>query len=313
MGVSSSRQTFTTPHSSALVDSTLNQYVHIDLKNVHPCVCWIHPANLRLFQDNVQLSDYDLVCLGVGKGATAVYQNKTSSSFVLRRRSTGEAILLIDMGLGSIFALQNMTPSTNFQPRQIFVSHNHTDHSGELPVYIANEGLKSQVRIVCFAEIQSRLREHRCAELDSATTDLFKNVQWIKCNENEDVPLDSGDPNSTLKLRVQKSQHSELCAGFVLFENDRPILSFSGDSGFNETFFTFLWTAPTILVDGRQQSSYEHASFDEILDFYKKMAVAKRVFVYHYGLESEKPTFPIENITAVSPGQLVQLTLPSSK
>jgi hypothetical protein len=38
------------------------------------------------------------------------------------------------------------------------------------------------------------------------------------------------------KMRVQRSQHSELCAGFVLYENNQPILSFSGDSGFNAPF-----------------------------------------------------------------------------
>jgi hypothetical protein len=38
------------------------------------------------------MSSYDLVCLGVGKGAIAVYSNQTSSSFALVRRSTGECI-----------------------------------------------------------------------------------------------------------------------------------------------------------------------------------------------------------------------------
>lgn len=249
--------------------------------------------------------------MGVGKGATAVYANKTSSSFALQRRSTGECILLIDIGLGSIFALEKYSKAPKTAPRQIFVSHNHTDHSGELPVYIANEALKSIVRIYCYVGIQSRLRQHRCAELDSSTTDLFKNVQWIMCDESAAVPLDTGDPSSTLKIRVQRSQHSELCAGFVLYENDQPILGFSGDSGFNAPFFSFLWTAPTILVDGRQTSSYEHASFDEILNFYKTTGTTKQVFVYHYGLESEKPTFPIDAITAISPGQTVPLTLPT--
>jgi ribonuclease BN (tRNA processing enzyme) len=256
-------------------------------------------------------SAYDLVCLGVGKGATAVYSNKTSSSFALRRRSTGECILLIDIGLGSIFALQQYLGDPNIKPRQTFVSHNHTDHSGELPVYIANEALKSAVRIYCYVGIQSRLRQHRCAELDSSTTDLFKNVQWIMCDESQDVQLDTGDPSSVLKIRVQRSQHSELCAGFVLYENDQAILSFSGDSGFNTPFYTFLWTAPIILVDGRQTSTYEHASFDEILTFYTTKGVQRQVYVYHYGLESEKPTFPIADISAISPGQTVQLTLPS--
>lgn len=255
------------------------------------------------------ISSYDLVCLGVGKGATAVYANQTSSSFALLRRSTGECILLMDIGLGSIFALQKYLKDPKNKPRQIFVSHNHTDHSGELPVYIANEGLKSIVRIYCYAGIQPRLRQHRCAELDSATTDLFRNVQWITCDESQDVELDSGDPNSILKIRVQRSQHSELCGGFVLYENNEPILSFSGDSGFNEPFYTFLWTAPTILVDGRATSSYEHASFDEIVNFYNKVGASRRVFVYHYGVENEKPAFTIKDIQAILPGQGLQLML----
>jgi hypothetical protein len=129
------------------------------------------------------------------------------------------------------------------------------------------------------------------------------------CEESQDVILDTGDPTSSLKIRVLRSQHSELCAGFVLFEDNQPLLSFSGDSGFNVPFYTFLWTAPTILVDGRQTSTYEHASFDEILDFYKTIGTQRQIYVYHYGLDNEKPTFPIDAISAISPGQIVQLTL----
>jgi ribonuclease BN (tRNA processing enzyme) len=113
------------------------------------------------------ISFYDLVCLGVGKGATAVYSNQTSSSFALVRRSTGECILLIDIGLCSIFALQNYVKDSKIKPRQLFVSHNHTDHSGELPVYIANEAVQSIVRVYCYVGIQSRLRQHRGVELET--------------------------------------------------------------------------------------------------------------------------------------------------
>jgi Cft2 family RNA processing exonuclease len=256
------------------------------------------------------ISSYDLICLGVGQGSTAVYSNQASSSFALVRRSTGECILLIDIGLGSIFALQKYIKDFTIKPRQLFVSHNHTDHSGELPVYIGNEASKSIVRIYCYVGVQSRLRQHRCAELESSTTDFFQNVQWITCDESQDVDLDSGDPKSILKIRVQRSQHNELCAGFLLYENNQPILGFSGDSGFNAPYYTFLWMAPTILVDGRKTGSYEHASFDEILNFYKTTGISRQVFVYHYGLESEKPTFPVDDVSAVSPGQTIQLLLP---
>jgi hypothetical protein len=59
--------------------------------------------------------------------------------------------------------------------------------------------------------------------------------------------------------------------------------------------------APTILVDGRETSTYEHASFNEILNFYKTTGISRQVFVYHYGLD---------NVSAVSPGQTKQLLLP---
>ena len=255
------------------------------------------------------ISSYDIICLGVGKGATAVYANQASSSFALVRRSTNECILLIDIGLGSLYALQKYLKNPDAKPRNVFVSHNHTDHSGELPVYIANEALKSSVQIYCYTGIQARLRQHRCAELESSTTDLFQNVRWTMCDESAPIEIDSGDPSSKLKVLVHHSQHSELCAGFVLYENDQAILSFSGDSGFNDPFYTFLWTAPTILVDGRATSTYEHASFDEISGFYTKMGAQRRVFVYHYGQENEKPSFSIDDVKAISPGQCLQLML----
>ncbi|UJR34589.1 hypothetical protein I4U23_027365 [Adineta vaga] len=290
--------------STSAADSTKLQIEQCENSN-------INSDTNNTVEGAAELSSYDLVCLGVGRGSTAVYSNQTSSAFALICRSTGECILLIDIGLGTIFAFQKYLKTTDIKARQVFVSHNHTDHSGELPVYIGNEAVKSIVRIYCYASVQPRLRHHRCAELNSSTTDFFKNVQWIMCNELQDIELDSGDSKSKLKIRVQQSQHSELCAGFILYENDQPILSFSGDSGFNAPFYTFLWSAPTILVDGRITTSYEHASFNEILDFYITRADQRRVFVYQFGVESEKPTFPDNTISAVSPGQVIQLLLPT--
>ena len=66
-----------------------------------------------LSQDAVELSSYDLVCLGVGRGSTAVYSNHSSSAFALIHRSTGECILLIDIGLGTIFAFQKYLKTTD--------------------------------------------------------------------------------------------------------------------------------------------------------------------------------------------------------
>ncbi|CAF0781950.1 unnamed protein product [Didymodactylos carnosus] len=254
---------------------------------------------------------YELICLGVGKGATAVYNNKTSSSFAIRNKTNGECVLIIDMGLGSLYSFQQYFPP-NTRIKNVYISHNHTDHSGELPVYIANEAPKvtdssSKLKIFSHKDVLQRLQQHRCHELYSATIDYFKNVCWMPCEENQMISLDE---NGSLCLKVARSQHNELCYGFVLYCQNKPILSFSGDSGFNQNFFHFLYTAPVILVDGRDKGTYEHAGFDEIFNFHQSSPVkdSQTVYVYHYGLENEAPSFQISAIKAIRPGDIVSLS-----
>ncbi len=53
--------------------------------------------------------------------------------------------------------------------------------------------------------------------------------------------------------------------------------------------YLLVWMAPTVLDDDRETSTYEHATFNEILNLYKTTGISRQVFVHHYGLENEKP------------------------
>ena len=60
-------------------------------------------------------------------------------------------------------------------PDNIYISHNHTDHSAELPVLLAVERQKGrQLKLFAEAEVMVRLQEHRLHELVS-TGKCFSN------------------------------------------------------------------------------------------------------------------------------------------
>jgi hypothetical protein len=80
-----------------------------------------------------------LAVLGAGAGRTAVYDGEPSSSFALCWR--GAPVLLLDAGLGAVAAFQRAFPGRPL-PALVYCSHNHTDHSGELPVMLAVEAAR---------------------------------------------------------------------------------------------------------------------------------------------------------------------------
>ena len=315
----------------------------------------------------------EIVVLGVGKGASAVYEGNCSSSIVIRDKKSKHILLLVDIGLGVFRQLlkhtvpceqqnqqnlqqnqQNLQQQEQLQQEQeqnlhsglpspvvsspvvspspivpspsqqknhynVFVTHNHSDHSGELPVVISVEAMKGNtIRIFSQRLVSKRLRELRCAELFSCTAlaQLEKHTEWICCDESVRVPLDTPckwHKLPRLWIQVLRAQHSELCYGFLLFrtdnQDDQPILAFSGDSGCDHLFFDQLWRAKMLFLDGRKVGTWEHAGFSEIEDFYqRKQLLDRTVYVYHYGNpESEKPLFKNKNISAVVPGQIIDL------
>ena len=54
----------------------------------------------------------------------------------------------------------------------MFISHNHTDHSGELPLLFAFESIRAKepkLRVLCGPEVELKLKTHRLDELRSSS------------------------------------------------------------------------------------------------------------------------------------------------
>jgi ribonuclease BN (tRNA processing enzyme) len=236
-------------------------------------------AQAEQTEKSAQQPRLSLIPLGTGKGATAVFEGEPSASFVVKVND--ECRLLVDAGLGvSPHAIQ----TCGSVPRNIFVSHNHSDHAGELPVLlIVQQTMGRKLRVISGPQVKDRLVNYRIAELYSTGLKADEIADWVVAPEGEKVRVDED-----LSLVAYKGQHSEVSYGFVLFFRDAPILGFSGDSGFDRAFYQKLAAAPTMVVDARKGSTKEHAGFDEVHAF--EGTVKSKVYVGHYGKASEAPT-----------------------
>src|SRR5262245_43157681 len=107
-------------------------------------------------EDKSQQHKITLIPLGTGKGATAVYDGEPSSSFVIK--FNGDCRLLVDTGLG---VSPHAIKTCGSVPRNIFISHNHSDHAGELPVLlIVEQTAKHKLRVISGPEVNERLISH---------------------------------------------------------------------------------------------------------------------------------------------------------
>lgn len=278
----------------------------------------------------------ELVCLGVGTGKTMVYDGQPSSAFLLRVASEvpdtdkaidesdrGKSLLLIDCGLGVTRAcLQHVDKL----PKLIYVSHNHTDHAGELPVILAIERTRpggSRRTVIAERRIAEVLRERRLYETN--VVGAF-DADWIVCDEGQLTPLGHG-----LAIRVLgPCRHTELCFGFLLYQEvvatnaqqqeenadaagvprkktrtaqHRAILGFTGDSGFSSELLRRLAEAPLILADARYVGTAEHASFEEISKWQQADSYSGRLAIYHYCNLDEAPC--VAGLDVARPGEIV--------
>ena len=247
--------------------------------------------------DKNQQPTITLTPLGTGKGATAVYEGEPSSSFVIK--VNGECRLWVDTGLG---VSPHAIKACGSVPRNIFISHNHSDHAGELPVLlIAEQAMMRKLRVISGPEVNERLVAHRIAELYSTGLKADQIADWVVASEGEKVKVDDD-----LSLVSYKGKHSEVSYGFVLFFRGSPILGFSGDSGFDRSFYQKLAVAPTLVIDARKGDTSEHAGFAQIHAF--EVTVKNRVYVTHYGKSTEAPA----QSKSLSPGQEVDISLAGS-
>lgn len=223
--------------------------------------------------------DLVLVPLGTGKGATSVYDGDPSSAFVIM--VDGKCRLLVDAGLGVV---RQCLKYCGAVPDKIYISHNHTDHAGDLPVLLIVERTAGRkLTVISAPDVESRLRNYRIAELYSTGKTADEIATWVAAPEGHKTPIDD-----MFSVVTHLGRHSETSYGFVLYRDDRPVLGFSADSGYDEVFYRKLSIAPTLILDGRTTSSKEHASFDEVLSVQREFA-GTRIFVTGYGTAGEAP------------------------
>lgn len=98
-------------------------------------------------------------------------------------------------------------------PSTIFISHNHSDHAGELPVVLAVEGLqkKRKMQVVGEPEVLERLRSHRMHELVSLGLQMEDFASWVSAPEEEPVEVETDV--GRLLVTTFMARHSERCFG----------------------------------------------------------------------------------------------------
>jgi len=250
----------------------------------------------------------ELYCIGTGNGTTAVLHGKPSSSVLIAQG--GKPLLMADVGSGVLKPCREKLAYNEF-PRNVFISHNHMDHSGELPILFAVESKRRylagepRLRVLCGPEVEHKLKTYR---LDEMLT-LYKPEQvadWVVCRPNGDpVYLDE---EKQFFIKVYRTLHDEVCYGFVLYFEDEPILGYCVDSGFKKDVYEFFFQASTVIVDARENGSKEHASFKEVVDFVKQSKFTNtNVYITGYGIDTEYPDEGLPGVEQLRGDQYITL------
>mmetsp|Transcript_34599 Transcript_34599/g.79685 ORF Transcript_34599/g.79685 Transcript_34599/m.79685 type:complete len:297 (-) Transcript_34599:169-1059(-) len=199
--------------------------------------------------------------LGTGAGRTSVYDDEPSSAWALAfdRRP----FFLADVGLGVCKQAQRYLGEI---PSTILISHNHSDHAGELPVVLAVEGLQKNrdMCVIAETEVMQRLLQHRMHELRSTGRALDDFASWLPVPEGQPFTLHC--EAGVIQVTLIQAQHSEVCFG-ALFEIGGLTLGWTADSGFSPQMLEAMRRPNILLMDARKVGGPEHASFKEIVDY----------------------------------------------
>lgn len=220
----------------------------------------------------------EIQILGVGGGVSKVLHNEPSTAWVLL--VDGQPSMLFDMGLG---VTVEYTKHFGNLPHKVYISHNHSDHSGELPVVLAVQKANDvPVELYSSPVVLDRLVSHRLHELLStgrAATDFFiaKTIAEASlANVGHDI-----------SLKTLQSKHSETCYGVMLYLHDEPLIGWSADSGYDSALYDELFTARHVILDARVNGSAEHADFNEIQAYIDSHDVQdKNIIILGYGNQS---------------------------
>ncbi|BCN93502.1 hypothetical protein THMIRHAM_12870 [Thiomicrorhabdus immobilis] len=214
----------------------------------------------------MQDSQFELVVLGTGGGASAIYDGLASSSFMLLHQGT--PFCLVDLGLGVGREVVTQFPQFSQFPRNVIITHNHSDHSGDLPVVLRVEQARgNKMQVFAAKEVSRRLQTYRMAEhLQQLSVEEL--ADWPEIEPFQSVELSHG-----LTIEFYPGFHSELSYGFVLRDQQgQARLGYTGDSCVDSGLYDFIQQAQVCIFDARLKPNTWHASFAELKDVLKANA-----------------------------------------
>lgn len=229
--------------------------------------------NLKCSESRLQNTEFELVVLGTGAGASSVYYGLASSSFMLLHE--GKAFCLVDLGLG---VGHNVIQQFSEFPQQVIITHNHSDHAGDLPVVLRVEQANgNKVKVLAAKEVSKRLKSYRIAEhLQQLSAEQL--ADWPEIEPYQPFELAFG-----LTVEFYQGVHSELSYGFVLRDaNGKARLGYTADSRVDEGLYKFVQQADVCILDARANHNAWHASFSEL-----KSYLRPNTYIIGHGLSSK--------------------------
>ena len=241
-------------------------------------------------QTNVS-TNFECVIIGTGAGASSIYDGLTSSSFMLL--ADNQPFCLVDLGLG---VGREVVQTFGGFPQDLIITHNHSDHAGDLPVVLRVELAQGRrCNVIGHSQVIERLKTHRVAEhLEQLSAEQLADWQAAECGELMSLP-------HGLSIEFYPGVHSELSFGFVIRDhNHHARLSYTADSCLENTLYNELAKADVFILDARAKPNAWHAAFDEVQPWLKE-----GVYILGHGLSLQQIDDAFSSLPLLKPQQRI--------